>query len=303
MKFGAIDIGSNAVRLLIADVTESEEGLSIVKTSLIRVPVRLGTSVFQDGVITNSKAKKLAKTMKAYRYLMDVYNVKDFRACATSAMREAQNREEVLEKVRNFSKIDIEVINGHTEANLILSTFKSQRLDPSRSYLYIDVGGGSTEITLLRNQKRIKSRSFKIGTVRLLKKKVKPAMWKDMNQWVAKLRETDLDDEIIAIGTGGNINRYFKMSGLGYGQLMDLHKLEELHESLKRMTLRERILQLRMRSDRADVIVHAGDIYTTVLQTAGIQHISVPQMGLSDGIALYLYKKHIAARQLRTAAQ
>lgn len=296
MRFGAIDIGSNAVRLLIADIIVSNGELYIEKTSLIRVPVRLGASVFETGIISTTKAKKLAKTMKAYRYLMDVYDIKEFRACATSAMREATNAEDVLKRVKDFSGIDIEIISGNTEANLILSTFKSQRLDPKRTYLYIDVGGGSTEITLIRNEKRIRSRSFKIGTVRLLKKKVQPYLWDDMKQWVAKLRETDLNDNITAIGTGGNINRYFKMSGLAYGELLHFDKLEEMHNNMKRMTLRDRILKLRMRPDRADVIIPAGDIYTTVLRTAGVSHISVPQMGLSDGIALYLYKKHMAAK-------
>ncbi len=296
MRFGAIDIGSNAVRLLIATIVENESGLYIEKTSLIRVPVRLGASVFETGLISTTKAKKLAKTMKAYRYLMEVYDIKDFRACATSAMREAENSADVLQRVKDYSGIDIEIITGQVEANLILSTFKSQRLDPKRTYLYIDVGGGSTEITLLRNQKRIRSRSFKIGTVRLLKKKVQPGAWEDMRNWVSKLRETDLNDDITAIGTGGNINRFFKMSGLGYGQLLDTSKLEEMHKSMKQMNLKDRILKLRMRPDRADVIIPAGDIYTTVLKTAGVKHISVPQMGLSDGIALYLYRKHMAAK-------
>jgi len=296
LKFGAIDIGSNAVRLLIADVSESENDLNIEKTSLVRVPVRLGASVFAEGSISSSKAKQLAKTMKAFRYLMDVHGVKAYRACATSAMREAENSDEVKQRVREFSKIDIEIITGHTEANLILSTFKSHRLDPSRTYLYVDVGGGSTEITLLKNQKRVRSRSFKIGTVRLLKQKVKKTMWDDMLVWLTKLREEDLNDEITAIGTGGNINRYFKMSGHKYGELLHLSTLEDMHSRMKKMTLKERMLKLRMRNDRADVIVHAGDIYTAVMRTTGVHEISVPQMGLSDGIALDLFRKHLAAK-------
>jgi len=296
LKFGAIDIGSNAVRLLIADVTETENDLNIEKTSLVRVPVRLGSSVFEKGSISSSKAKQLAKTMKAFRYLMDVHGVKAYRACATSAMREADNSEEVRQRVKEFSKVDIDIITGHLEANLILSTFKSHRLDPAKSYLYVDVGGGSTEITLLKNKKRVRSRSFKIGTVRLLKKKVKQALWDDMREWLTKLREEDLNDEITAIGTGGNINRYFKMSGHKYGELLHLATLEEMHLRMKKMTLKERMLKLRMRNDRADVIVHAGDIYTAVMRTTGVHEISVPQMGLSDGIALDLFRKHHAAK-------
>ncbi len=301
MRFGAIDIGSNAVRLLIANVSESEFGLSIEKTALIRVPVRLGSSVFDEGIVSTSMAKKLAKTMKAYRYLMDVYGVKTYRACATSAMREAENSIEVRKRVKDFSKVNIEIISGQEEAKLILATFKSQRLDPTRSYLYVDVGGGSTEITLLKNEKRIRSRSFKIGTVRLLKKKVKASLWDDMREWLTDLRKDGLTDEITAVGTGGNINRYFKMSGLKYGELMHLEQLEALYQEVQSMTLKERIIKMRMRQDRADVIVHAGKIYTTVLQTTGVNRISVPQLGLSDGIALDLYRKHEAAKSAKTS--
>ncbi|NEN24520.1 exopolyphosphatase [Cryomorpha ignava] len=293
MRFAAIDIGSNAVRLLIADVIETEKDLSIKKLSLTRVPIRLGASVFDTGKITSSKAKALAKTMKAFRYLIDVYNVKDFRACATSAMREADNAEEVIEKVHEYSGINIELINGHTEANMIFSTFKTQKLDPMQNYLYIDVGGGSTEITLLKHGKRISARSFKIGTVRILKGKVKPKLWDEMRQWVAKI--TANETNVTAIGTGGNINRLFKMSKLGYGELMTRDQLEKLHAEIKAMPFKQRIEKLRLRPDRADVIVPAGEIFTTILNVAKIDKMSVPKIGLSDGIALYLYRQHVAS--------
>lgn len=295
MRFAAIDIGSNAVRLLIADVIETEKDLSIKKLSLTRVPIRLGASVFDTGKITGSKAKALAKTMKAFRYLIDVYNVKDFRACATSAMREAENSEEVIKKVEEYSGIHIELINGHTEANLIFSTFKSQKLDPMQNYLYIDVGGGSTEITLLKHGKRVSARSFKIGTVRVLKGRVKPQLWDDMRHWVAKI--TANETNVTAIGTGGNINRLFKMSKLGYGELMTREQLETLHNDIKKMSFKQRVDKLRLRPDRADVIVPAGEIYTTILEVAKIDKISVPKIGLSDGIALYLYRQHLAGRK------
>ena len=291
MRFAAIDIGSNAVRLLIADVIETEKDLSIKKLSLTRVPIRLGSSVFDTGKITAPKAKALAKTMKAFNYLMEVYSVKAFRACATSAMREADNSEDVIKKVREYSGINIDVINGHTEANLIFSTFKTQKLDPLQTYLYIDVGGGSTEITLLKNGKRVSARSFKIGTVRLLKNKVKPKLWEEMRQWVAKI--TVKEEHVTAIGTGGNINRLFKMSKLGYGELMSREQLEKLHTDIKKMSFKQRIEKLRLRPDRADVIVPAGEIFTTILQTAKIEKMSVPKIGLSDGIALYLYRQYI----------
>lgn len=291
MRFGAIDIGSNAVRLLIADVIETEEDLIIKKLSLTRVPIRLGASVFEKGYITSSKAKRLAKTMKAFRYLLDVYNVKGFRACATSAMREATNSDEVRDRVREYAKVDIEVINGRMEADLIFSTFKTQKLDPSGTYLYIDVGGGSTEITLLKNGKRVHARSFKIGTVRILKSTIKPSIWKDMENWVGEI--TKDEKEMIAIGTGGNINRLFKMSKLNYGELMELDKLKEMHEYLQTLTFNERILKLNLRPDRADVIVPAGEIFCRVMSKANVRHISVPKIGLSDGIALYLYRRQM----------
>lgn len=293
MRFGAIDIGSNAVRLLIADIIEDDSNLIIKKLSLTRVPIRLGASVFDTGNISSSKAKKLAKTMKAFKYLMEVYDVKDWRACATSAMREAENSEEVMSKVKAYSGIDIEIINGQTEANLIFSTFKTQKLNPLQTYLYIDVGGGSTEISLLKNGKRVNGRSFKIGTVRLLKKKVKPELWEEMRTWVGKI--IGVEKNILAIGTGGNVNRLFKMSGLAYGELLEFSKLEALHKSVKSMSLRDRIIKLRLRPDRADVIVPAGDIYLEVLRKAGITQMSVPKIGLSDGIALYLYRRHLAS--------
>jgi exopolyphosphatase/guanosine-5'-triphosphate,3'-diphosphate pyrophosphatase len=279
------------VRLLIADVIETEEDLIIKKLSLTRVPIRLGASVFEKGYITSSKAKRLAKTMKAFRYLLDVYNVKGFRACATSAMREATNSDEVRARVKEYAKVDIEVINGRMEADLIFSTFKTQKLDPSGTYLYIDVGGGSTEITLLKNGKRVHARSFKIGTVRILKSNIKPSIWTDMEKWVAEI--TKDEKEMVAIGTGGNINRLFKMSKLNYGELMGLDELTEMHEYIKSLTFKERMIKLNLRADRADVIVPAGEIFCRVMNKAQVDHISVPKIGLSDGIALYLYRQHL----------
>ena len=294
MKFAAIDIGSNAVRLLIADVFEKGDEVSIKKLSLTRVPIRLGASVFETDNISPRKTKKLVLAMKAFRYLMDVYDVKGFRACATSAMREADNAEAVIARVKKAANIEIEIIKGQTEADLIFSTFKSQNLDKAKTYLYIDVGGGSTEITLLRHGKRITSRSFNLGTVRILKGKVKEKSWKDMRTWVSKLLADE--EDVTAIGTGGNINRLFKMSRLSYGELMTLEKLESLHEDIKSYTYRQRIKKFRMRPDRADVIVPAGDIFLAVLKSGKIDRISVPKIGLSDGIALFLYRRHEGAK-------
>jgi len=295
LKFAAIDIGSNAVRLLIADIIETPDNLNITKLSLVRVPLRLGASVFDSGKISGSKTKKLIKTIKAFRYLIDVYEVRDWRACATSAMREAENSTEVLDRVKQFTGVNIEIINGQSEANLIFSTFKTQKLDPTRTYLYIDVGGGSTEITLLKNAKRVRARSFKIGTVRMLKQKVTTKAWREMTSWVEEI--TAGEQNIIAIGTGGNINRLFKMSGLGHGELMPLSQLQALHTSIAELTLEERILKFRLRPDRADVIVPAGEIFLNVLTAASIDRISVPKIGLSDGIALHLFQLHTSIQK------
>lgn len=291
MRFAAIDIGSNAVRLLIAEVIDNAEQLSIKKLSLTRVPIRLGESVFSTGRISEEKIRALEKTMMAYRYLIEIYEVAGFRACATSAMREAENSSEVVKRIKDHTDIDIEVIDGKIEADLIFSTFVTQKLQSDRDYLYVDVGGGSTEITLLKEGKRISSRSFKIGTVRILQGKVEPELWEEMERWVKQVTANEV--ELTAIGTGGNINRLFKMSKLGYGKLMSREKLEKMHKRLKGMTFEERVEKLRLRPDRADVIVPAGAIYTRVLGWANIEEMSVPKIGLSDGIALYLYRKEV----------
>lgn len=290
MRFGAIDIGSNAVRLLVADITEKNSGISINKQALIRIPIRLGASVFETGSISNGKAKKLAKTLKAFTYLLDVYEAVDYRVCATSAMREAENSAEVVKRVKNYSGMEIEIIEGRKEADLIYSTFSTQNLDLSGTYLYIDVGGGSTEITLLKQGKRIKARSFRIGTVRILKGKVDQKKWAEMRNWVADISKDE--EEITAIGTGGNINRIFKMSRLKTGELLNTVQLKSIYSDLTSLTFEERVEKLQLRPDRADVIIPAGQIYLTVLLAARIEQISVPKIGLSDGIALYLYNSY-----------
>lgn len=290
MKFAAIDIGSNAIRLLIADVNESKKrGLTVKKLALTRVPVRLGSSVFESGYISEKQTSQLAKTMKAFKYLIDVYEVAGYRACATSAMREAENSDEIIKQVKDFSGIDIEVIDGKKEADLIFSTFITQNMDFDQTYLYIDVGGGSTEITLLKNARRTKSRSFKIGTVRLLEDKVKDRTWNELKEYVAEI--TKEEEDVIGIGTGGNINRLFKLNNLNYGELLTLTELKSTAAMLNSMSFEERVENLRLREDRADVIIPATKIYLTVLNAARINNISVPKIGLSDGIALNLYQK------------
>lgn len=295
MIFGAIDIGSNAVRLLLADVTEYDGYVHIKKLSLTRVPVRLGSTVFETGVISELKEERLSKTMKAFAYLMDVYEVKDHMVCATSAMREADNSAEVITRVKQSSGIEIDVIDGQREADLIFSTFETQDIDLTKTYLYIDVGGGSTEVTLLKGGKRVEARSFQIGTVRIMKRKVTEEAWEEMRAWVRKITANERD--VIAIGTGGNINRMAKLDGLKFGEYMTLERLKRIHADIKVMSFKERVRKLRMRSDRADVVVPAGDIYLQILETAEIQNMSIPKVGLSDGMVLSLYHKHVAIQK------
>lgn len=291
MKFGAIDIGSNAVRLLIADVVEYDGVANIKKLQLTRVPVRLGASVFDTGIVNPIRVQKLIKTMHAFRNLMEVYDVVDYRVCATSAMREASNSKEVISEVKEKTDFDIEVIDGKIEADLIFSTFETQKVDTTKTYLYIDVGGGSTEVSLLKNGKPVASRSFKIGTVRIIKEGVRPQDWDNMRAWVREI--TAGESNLIAIGTGGNINRYAKLAGMKFGEFMSLDELKKSHKYIGDLSYEERIEKLRMRADRADVVVPAGEIYIQIMKTANISKISIPKVGLSDGMVLGLYQQHL----------
>jgi exopolyphosphatase / guanosine-5'-triphosphate,3'-diphosphate pyrophosphatase len=288
-RYAAIDIGSNGMRLLIAKVVELNGVTSVQKLSLVRVPIRLGEDVFNEGVISEEKKEKFIKTIKAYKLLMDIYQVKDFRAVATSAMREAKNGNEIANLIKKETDIDISLIDGKMEADLIFSTIYTQNINKSDSYLFIDVGGGSTEITIFNKGKRVESKSFKIGTVRLLQGKVEEENWKELDEWLNNVVNSDKDFK--AIGTGGNINRYFKLSRNNHLEPVKLDVLNELYSDLNSLTKEERAEKYRLRYDRADVIVPAGKIYLTILERCGINEIIVPKIGLSDGIVYYLYKR------------
>jgi exopolyphosphatase/guanosine-5'-triphosphate,3'-diphosphate pyrophosphatase len=292
MKFGAIDIGSNAVRLLITNVFESESGPIFKKSSLIRVPVRLGEDVFINGHISPIKGEKMVETMRAFKLLLGVHDVVSFRACATSAMRNATNGEELVERISDEAGIDIEIIQGKKEADIIFSNHFEERLFKDRSYLYIDVGGGSTELTVFSENKPVASRSFRIGTLRLLNNKVEPAYWDKLLNWVE--RHTEGLEKLDAIGSGGNINKLYKMAEIPGRQPMPRKKLKELHIMLRGMTYEQRIAQLGLNPDRADVIVPACEIFRAVLKRAKIKDIIVPEFGLSDGITRLLYEKYVA---------
>jgi len=290
MRLAAIDIGSNAIRLLIEEVI-SDGTLTIVrKIALTRVPLRLGADSFKNGKISTKNINKLVRTMEAFWKLMDVHEVVDFRACATSAMREAENHLLVKEIVRNRANIDIDIIDGQEEASLLFSNFKGRKnLNPEKNYLFVDLGGGSTEITLIIKDERIASKSFKIGTVRGLSGDVKEEYWKDLGKWVNENIPKDI--ELIGIGTGGNINRLHKEAGLKSSENLKLDVLKDLSEFLASHTIEERMLKLKLKPDRADVIVPAAQIYIKILEMAGVNEMTVPKVGLSDGIILNLYKK------------
>ena len=291
MKLAAIDIGSNAIRLLINRIWQTEEGVKVIKESLIRVPVRLGEVSFTTGHIGLQKEKKLIKTFKAFKNLMDIYEVEDFMVCATSAMREADNHKDIIKRVEEKTGIHIDVIDGKTEAELILSTMSLQKLELQGDYLYIDVGGGSTEISYIKNGVPKKSKSFKIGTVRLLKNKVEPQAWQRMSKWIADEVETIDANNLIAIGTGGNINKLFKLAGIVGTKVIKTSQLQETVDLVNSLTYDQRIEQLSLKPDRADVIIPASNIYMHVLNQVGIKKMIVPKVGLSDGMILKLFKE------------
>jgi exopolyphosphatase/guanosine-5'-triphosphate,3'-diphosphate pyrophosphatase len=289
MRLAAIDIGSNAIRLLIEEVISDGKQTIVRKISLTRVPLRLGADTFHKGKISTKTINKLIRTMEAFWKLMDVHEVVDFRACATSAMREASNCDLVKEIVRNRANIDIDVIDGTEEANLLFSNFKGRKnLSPDENYLFIDLGGGSTEITLIIDNERVSSKSFKIGTVRGLQGNIKKKYWEDLDAWVKENIPKDLD--LIGIGTGGNINRLHKEAGLKSSEKLQLEALKELSDYLESHTLEERMLKLKLKPDRADVIVPAAQIYIRIMELSGVKEIKVPKVGLSDGIILNLYQ-------------
>ncbi len=290
LKFGAIDIGSNAVRLLITNVFESENGPVFKKSSLIRVPIRLGEDVFTDGVIGTVKGAKLVDTMRAFRLLLGVHDVVSFRACATSAMRNATNGEELVERISEEAGLDIEVIQGKKEADIIFSNHFEEKLMKDRSYLYIDVGGGSTELTVFSDNKPIASRSFRIGTLRLLNNKVEPEYWDKLLNWVEK--HTNGLENLDAIGSGGNINKMYKMVEIPGRLPMSRGRLKNLHIMLREMSYEDRISKLGLNPDRADVIVPACEIFRAILKRAKIKDIYVPEFGLSDGITRLLYENY-----------
>lgn len=287
MKLAAIDIGSNAARLLISEVREEDGKPQFSKLNLVRVPLRLGFDVFDKGEITKPKLGMIIQTMKAYSHLMNVYGVSHLKACATSAMRDARNSSDVIRKVKLETGIGISIISGDDEAAYIYENHIAENLSKEHSYLYIDVGGGSTELTYFADGKLRYKESFNIGTIRLLKNMVTDQHWDDLRDHLKNNTKSKLP--IIAIGSGGNINKVFSISRKKEGKPLSLELLKDYYKELSSVTLEDRIRIYKLREDRADVIVPALQIYVNVMRWADIPEIYVPKIGLADGLIQSLY--------------
>ena len=292
MKLAAIDIGSNAARLLITEVLHDAKSSTppvFNKMNLVRVPLRLGFDVFEQGIISKPKMGMMLQTMKAFKHLCNAYEVNHIKACATSAMRDAKNSNDIIRKVRLETEIAIEIISGDYEANLIYENHVAETMDKDHSYLYIDVGGGSTELSFFSSGILIYKKSFNIGTIRLLKNMVTDKEWDEMKDTIRAV--TKGHKEVVAIGTGGNINKVFSMSKRKDGKPLQLELLRDYHKELSGVTLADRITKYALREDRADVIVPALLIYINTMRWAGAEEIYVPKIGLADGLVRHLWEE------------
>lgn len=293
MRLAAIDIGSNAARLLINDVIEGPQGKpEFVKLSLVRVPLRLGFDVFEKGEISDDKIEMFIKTLQSYKLLLEVYDVKHFMAAATSAMRDAVNSKQILDRIKKETGIDIKVISGDEEANYIYESHVAENLGSNESYLYIDVGGGSTELTFFSDGKLVTKQSFNIGTIRLLKNQVTEEQWDEMKRFIKQ--KTSGYHHITAIGSGGNINKIFSLSKRKEGRPLALELLRNYYKEFSSLSVAQRISLYGLREDRADVIVPALLIYINVMRWTDADEIFVPKIGLADGLI------HILHEQVKT---
>ncbi|KQB39793.1 MULTISPECIES: Ppx/GppA phosphatase family protein [Flavobacterium] len=287
-KLAAIDIGSNAMRLLISNVVEQDgKEPQFNKSSLVRVPIRLGQDAFTVGEISEENIDRMVDAMKAFNLLMKVHKVERYMAFATSAMREAYNAKEVVEIIEKEADIKIEIIDGKKEAAIIASTDLHHLLKTDETYLFVDVGGGSTEFTLFSDGKLVNSRSFKAGTVRLLNNMVHDVVWDEIEKWIKT--NTAGYEEVTLIGSGGNINKLFKMSGKQQEKPLSYIYINSQYAFLNSLTYEQRIAELGLNSDRADVIIHATRIYLNAMKWSGARQIYVPKIGLSDGIVKAMY--------------
>jgi len=295
MKLAAIDIGSNAIRFQVSSVLEHENKIMFKKLEYIRFPLRLGHDVFGTNRISKPSIEKFKKLMKTYKLMLELYEVDDYMFCATSAMRESENGAELVLQIKKELGITIHIINGQTEADLINKAISSYLAE--ETYLHIDVGGGSTELNLFTGGKKIKTHSFKIGSVRILEHTDSPAIWSEMEKWVKDNIKPEYGD-VIAVGTGGNISKIFELAKIKVGKTMTLKKVKDIKTMIESHSMDERIYDLQMNPDRADVIVPASDIYIKVMEWAHSKNILVPEVGLKDGILLDLFEKNRKAKKI-----
>jgi exopolyphosphatase / guanosine-5'-triphosphate,3'-diphosphate pyrophosphatase len=289
MKFAAIDIGSNAVRLLFMRVFEYNHETVFKKDALFRVPVRLGEDVFVTGKVSREKTENLLHTMLAFYHLIRAYRPFDYMACATSAIREAKNGKQIVQLIKRKTGFAIQIIDGRREADIIYSNHFAETLSPKKSYLYVDVGGGSTEITVINEGQIVDARSFKIGTVRIIKDRVREEAWREIKRWLK--RTTSEHAPFEGIGSGGNINTIYALSRNKRGVPISYTSLVKIYKYLRSMSYEARIRNLGLKPDRADVIIPASRIYVSIMDWTGIKKLHVPQIGLADGIIHLLYEK------------
>ena len=295
MKLAAIDIGSNAIRFQVSTVLDNSPQLLFKKLEYVRFPLRLGHDVFSTGRISPKSMEKFKKLMKAFRLLIELYEVDDYMFCATSAMRESENGLELVHEVQEEIGITINIIDGNREAEFVNRAISSYLT--SKTYLHIDVGGGSTELNLYAGGKKIKTRSFKIGSVRVLEHTDSPIVWEDMEHWV-KENVKKTYGKVTAVGTGGNISKIFELASSKPGKTISIKKVKQIRDMIESFSIEQRIYTLQMNPDRADVIIPASDIYLKVMEWAHAVTILVPEVGLKDGIIFHLYEKNILQKKI-----
>jgi exopolyphosphatase/guanosine-5'-triphosphate,3'-diphosphate pyrophosphatase len=291
MVFAAIDIGSNAVRLMFANALDKDGLIRVEKATLIRIPIRLGKDVYKNNTISKNRTSSLIKTLKAFKLLIDVYKPEAYVACATAAMREATNGPEILSKIKKETGIKIRLIDGLEEAEIIRSTNNIASFTDKNMTMYVDLGGGSTEISVISKTNFIDANSFKIGTLRILSKKVDSGTWDELASWLNRFKENF--GKMNMIGSGGNINKIAKLYGKAGENEISLKNLEQAYKHLKSYTLHERIEELGLRPDRADVIVPAAKVFLFIAKTIKAETIMVPKIGLTDGLIHKLYEEYL----------
>lgn len=295
MKLAAIDIGTNAVRLLVGEVVTNRTSVYIQKYCYTRIPLRLGEEVFENGLISEQKLEDFLKVMQSFKLISDVFKVRQTRVCATSAMREAKNADKVRAAIEKYADLSVEVISGKEEAQLIFSSFPLLLPENQIPYIVIDVGGGSTEVSVFENGERIAAKSFEVGTLRMIKDKTSKTVWKKIGDWLAEKVDSTVKHEVFA--TGGNINKAHKILGARHMEPIKVSKIKKLRSDLNKATIQERIVDYQLKPDRADLIVPALDIYLFILKQMKSKQVIVPKIGLADGMIYDMHFKHLQSEK------